>query len=231
MFVTASTFAPRSLGEAHGGERVGGLARLGDADDEVARADDRVAVAVLGGDVHLDRDARPLLDRVAADQARRGSEVPQATIDDALARRAGTRRRSRRASPRSTPSRADRAVGDRLGHRVRLLVDLLEHERLVAALLGGLLAPSRPRRPRARCGSPAAVRNSTPSRRDDDDLVVLDQLHVARVARGRRGSRRRGTARPRRGRRPAGTPCARRPAARARRRTSRRTRSGRASSA
>ena len=55
--------------EAHGGERVGGLARLGDADDDVALAQHRVAVAVLGGDVHLDRDARPLLDRVAADEA------------------------------------------------------------------------------------------------------------------------------------------------------------------
>ena len=60
---------PALLRQAHGGERVGGLARLGDADDEVARPDDRVAVAVLGGDVHLDRDARPLLERVAADQA------------------------------------------------------------------------------------------------------------------------------------------------------------------
>ena len=36
---------------------------------------------------------------------------------------------------------ADGAVGDRLGHRVGLLVDLLEHEGLVAALLGGLLVP------------------------------------------------------------------------------------------
>ena len=70
MLVTASTFAPALLRQAHGRERVGGLARLGDADDEVARADHRVAVAVLGGDVHLDRHARPLLERVAADQAR-----------------------------------------------------------------------------------------------------------------------------------------------------------------
>src|SRR3712207_7910699 len=37
------------LREAHGGERVGGLAGLGDADDEVALADHRVRVAVLGG--------------------------------------------------------------------------------------------------------------------------------------------------------------------------------------
>ena len=33
------------------------------------------------------------------------------------------------------------AVGDRLGDGVGLLVDLLEHERLVAALLGGRLVP------------------------------------------------------------------------------------------
>ena len=33
------------------------------------------------------------------------------------------------------------AVADRLAHRLRLLVDLLEHERLVAALLGALLVP------------------------------------------------------------------------------------------
>ena len=55
--------------QAHRRQRVGRLAGLRDADDEVAGADHRVAVAVLRGDVHLDRDPRPLLDRVAADQA------------------------------------------------------------------------------------------------------------------------------------------------------------------
>ena len=34
-----------------------------------------------------------------------------------------------------------RAVADRLAHRLGLLVDLLEHERLVAALLGALVVP------------------------------------------------------------------------------------------
>src|SRR5215211_314562 len=47
--------------EPHGGQRVERLARLGDADHEVAGTDDRVAVAVLRRDVHLDRHARPLL--------------------------------------------------------------------------------------------------------------------------------------------------------------------------
>ena len=33
------------------------------------------------------------------------------------------------------------AVADRLAHRLGLLVDLLEHERLVAGLLGALVVP------------------------------------------------------------------------------------------
>jgi hypothetical protein len=36
---------------------------------------------------------------------------------------------------------ARRPVGDRLGDRVGLLVDLLEHEGVVAALLGGVGVP------------------------------------------------------------------------------------------
>ena len=70
--VIASTRRAALARHAHRGERVGGLTRLGDPDHEVAGADDRVAVAVLGGDVHLDGDARPLLDRVAARSGRRG---------------------------------------------------------------------------------------------------------------------------------------------------------------
>ena len=73
------------------------------------------------------------------------------------------------------------AVGQRLGDRVGLLVDLLEHEGLVAALLGGLVVPldlldlaldraavDRLDEARARGG-------------DLDDLAVLDELDVARL--------------------------------------------------
>ena len=72
------------------------------------------------------------------------------------------------------------AVGDRLGDGVGLLVDLLEHEGLVAALLGGLLVPvdlddvaiqdvALRRQERRALG------------RDDDQLAVLDVLDLARV--------------------------------------------------
>ena len=43
--------------------------------------------------------------------------------------------------PEVDPVIARGALADRLGHRVRLLVDLLEHERLVALLLGRVGVP------------------------------------------------------------------------------------------
>ena len=66
------------------GEGVGGLARLRDRHDDVAGADDRVAVAELAGDVDLDGDAGEALDQVAADHRRvlRGAAGEQ---DDARA--------------------------------------------------------------------------------------------------------------------------------------------------
>ena len=139
MFVMREHGRAALAGEAHRGERVGRLARLRDADHEVAGADDRVAVAVLGGDVHLDRHARPLLDRVAADQA--GVVRGAAGDDDDPPHVAQERVVDRAEVAEVDAVAARRAVGDRLRDRVGLLVDLLEHERLVAALLGGLRVP------------------------------------------------------------------------------------------
>ena len=68
MFVIATVRALLA-GELHRGERVGGLARLRDADHERVLREHRVAVAPLARDVGLDRDARPLLDHVAPDDA------------------------------------------------------------------------------------------------------------------------------------------------------------------
>ena len=101
--------------------------------------------------------------------------MPQATIT--------IRRRSAGASSSSgevDPVGAHRAVGDRLGHGVRLLVDLLEHERLVAALLGLLGVPV----DRLDCtvdrfaGGGEELDAVRPR---PDDLVVLDVLHLAGV--------------------------------------------------
>ena len=61
---------PAPLGLADGRQGVGGLARLGDADDQRALVDDRIAVAELGGVLDLDRDPGQLLEHVLADQRR-----------------------------------------------------------------------------------------------------------------------------------------------------------------
>ena len=55
---------PHLLREADRRERVGGLAGLGDADHQRVLVQDRIAVAELRREIELDRDARPVLDRV-----------------------------------------------------------------------------------------------------------------------------------------------------------------------
>ena len=61
------TCAP-PLGFADGGQRVGGLARLGDADDQRLRVDHRVPVAELRGVLDFHRKPRHLLQHVLADE-------------------------------------------------------------------------------------------------------------------------------------------------------------------
>ena len=165
----------RLLRHAHGGEGVGGLAGLGDADDQIALAEDRVAVAELRGDVHVDGDTGPLLDRVAPDQA--GVERGAAGHDHDAVHVAQQLLVERADVVEVDAVGAHRPVGDRLGHRVRLVVDLLEHERVVAALLGGLLVPvdlGDLTRPLDTVGAedPGAFGA------DLDDLAVLQRLHV-----------------------------------------------------
>ena len=132
----------------------------------------------------LDGNARPLLDRVARDDARvirrpAGDDDDAPEVADLLVVEA---------EPLELEPPVADPVADRLLDRVRLLVDLLEHERLEAALLGrldvpvdlvdvpeDLLAVDRP--------------EGRPLRPHGDDLVVLDDLDALRVAqeRGRRG--------------------------------------------
>ena len=81
--------------------------------------------------------ARPLLDHVAADDARvvgraAGEQHDAAQVPQLLVVHAEPLEHE--------PAVAD-AVADRLGDGVGLLEDLLQHERLVAALLGALVVP------------------------------------------------------------------------------------------
>ena len=138
MLVSAITLRAALPRQPHGRQRVGGLARLGDPDHQVVRADHRVAVAVLGGDVHLDRDARPLLDRVAAHEA---GVVAGAAGDDHDPPHPGDEVVGELELGEVDTIQPGQPIGDRLGDRVGLLVDLLQHEGLIAALLGGVLVP------------------------------------------------------------------------------------------
>ena len=180
MFVKREHGGAAAARGPHRGERVGRLTRLRDPDHQIVAADDRVAVAVLGGDVDLDRDPRPLLDRVAPDQpgvvggpARDDHDSPdpaQKLIVDLVAEVAEV-----------DPVGARGSLAERLGDRVGLLVDLLEHERLIALLLG-------------RLGVPVDLHDLALERlagggleldalrAQHDDLVVAHVLDVARLA-------------------------------------------------
>jgi hypothetical protein len=82
------------------------------------------------------------------------------------------------------------APADRLGDGLRLLVDLLEHERLVAALLGGLEIPVDLGRRVLERLLAVGPREDGAFGRDRDDVAVVDQLHHLRLGQ-ERGDRRR----------------------------------------
>ena len=136
----------------------------------------RVAVDPFARDVGLDRDARPLLDDVAADDA---GVVRGAGRDDDDAAQIAHLELGQAERVEHELVAAD-AVADRLAHCLRLLVDLLEHERLVAALLGGLVVPVE----LFDCGMidlRAVAEEPRTGRRDLDDLAVVREDRAARL--------------------------------------------------
>ncbi len=163
---------------AHRGERVGGLAGLGDADYEVAWADDGVAVAVLGGHVDLDRYPCPLLDRVATDQPGVVGGAAGDHHDPLYPGEDGLVEGSLLGEIDAVPARG--AIGDGVRHGIRLFVDLLEHEGVIAALLGGLFVPLDALH-RALHGLAGGGRDGDARRPQLDDLAVLHVLHLARL--------------------------------------------------
>ena len=119
---------------AYGHEGVHRLAGLGDRDHQGGAGEDGVAVAELAGQLDLARDLRPVLDGVLGDHARvmRGA----AGHDDDLVDVAQLVVREAHLVEAEPPVGADPAE-QRVGDRARLLGDLLQHEVVVAALLGG----------------------------------------------------------------------------------------------
>ena len=88
------------------------------------------------------------------------------------------------------PLVAGQAVGDRLGDGVGLFVDLLQHEGLIAALLGGVGVPGRSLRRRGSTGSPSASVIVTPPA----SIVTISpfSISIARAGVGEEGRDRRG---------------------------------------
>ena len=137
MFVIATVCAPNLPGELHRLDRVAGLPRLRDTDHEGLGVEHGVPVDPFGRDVVLDGDPRPLFDRVARAHrgvvARPGREDhdPTQLAELAVVHPEAFELELALAKP----------VTDGLRDRVRLLVDLLQHERLVAGLLCALEVP------------------------------------------------------------------------------------------
>ena len=157
--------------------RVGRLARLGDADDERVGVEHRLAVAELAGHVDLHRHARQLLDGVGRDEA---GVVRGAAGDDEDAPQAAQELVAHPRLREVDGAVLAQAPGERVAQGGRLLVDLLQHEGLVAALLGRVLVAgelplladdraARRRRGTARLGA------------QGHDVAVLEHHHAPRV--------------------------------------------------
>ena len=121
-----------------GHQGVHGLAGLADGDDERALVGDRVAVTELVGEGDLDGDAGPVLDGVLGDHAGVGGGAARHDDDpvDVAQLVLGDRHVVEHQAAVDVGA-AEQGVAD----RVRLVVDLLLHERRVAALLGGRGVP------------------------------------------------------------------------------------------
>ena len=163
-------------------QRVGGLARLADRDDERGVVEDRVAVAELGGELDLDRHPGPVLDGVLRDHA--GVERRAARDDDDLVDVAQLLVGEPHLVEVQVPLRRT-TPQQRVGDGARLLVDLLAHEPVVAVLLGGRQVPVDV--VAATLGGRAVeVHDGDPVAGDRHDLVLAELQRLAGVLDERR---------------------------------------------
>ena len=177
----------RALRFAQRRQRVGRLAGLADDDDQRIRRDDRIAVSVFGGDVRLHRNAREALDDVLADEA--GVQRRAAGDDVNPADRANLVRRQLDLRQHDLPAVRRNARSHRIAVRLRLLVDLLQHEVLEAGLLRRHQVPVDVED--ALGDGPSVGRHHQgPGPRQHGHLAVLENVHVARMLENRRDVRR-----------------------------------------
>jgi len=118
-------------------QHVGRLAGLGDRDDQRVAVQHRVAVAELAGQFHLDGEPRPVLDRVLGHQpgvVGRPAGHHEDLVDGAQFVLAEPLLVQHDAGAVEVPPQG-------VLHGRRLFQDLLVHEELVAALLGGGQVP------------------------------------------------------------------------------------------
>ncbi len=154
---------------AHRLQRVGGLTGLRDGHHERVPVEHRVAVTELTRQLDLHREAGPVLDGVLGDEpgvvgGAAGDDedlvdVPQILVGHALL------------VEHDAPGLE--VPAQRVGERVRLLLDLLEHEVLVAALLGGGEVPV-DRERFALGGLPVEVRDPVAVAVDHHELVLAE---------------------------------------------------------
>ncbi len=166
------------LGVPQRHEGVHGLAGLADDDDQGGAVQDRVAVAELAGQLDLDRDAGPVLDGVLGDQAgvvggAAGDDEDLVDVAQLLVGEPDLVEHQLAAAAQP----AEQGVGDRL----RLLGDLLEHEPVVAALLGGSGVPVDPVGLRLGRRAVEAGHGHAAFAVDLDDLVLTELAGLAGV--------------------------------------------------
>ena len=165
------------LRDLHRGKRVGGLAGLRDGKHERLGIEDPVAVAPLAGDVGLGGHPAPLLDQVPTHEA--GVQGGTAAHDQHAVDL--TEIVVAQAKPVEMQFAVVKALGDGVADRRGLLMDLLEHERLVATLrrnldrIVGLLN----RVLAHRAVGDGAVLHAVGL--DDHDLGFVDDLYQARL--------------------------------------------------
>ena len=166
---------PRRLDRA---ERVGRLAGLRDRHHQRLRPHDGVAVAELGAEVDLGRQAGQPLDHGAAEQrgVRRGAAGHEHHALDGPGRRGV----EVDVGQQDVAGLQRDAAAEGVGDRARLLVHLLEHEVPVAALLGHDRIPEDPHR-LALHGLVVDRAQLDGARGDHRDLVVLQDHDVAGV--------------------------------------------------